>query len=93
MAKERKGQERSEETPQRESAEQAAPEAVAQEATPAEPGALLLVEEFAEARGVKPWELAGLRRAQGWAEGKRVDASAFDRALAAFRQRPMGGGR
>jgi hypothetical protein len=51
------------------------------------------VAELATAAGVKEWELAGLMRAAGWAEGKECTPEVFARALAAFRARPQGGGR
>ncbi|MBW2596984.1 MAG: hypothetical protein JRC93_13665 [Deltaproteobacteria bacterium] len=44
-------------------------------------------------RDIKPWELAGLMRAAGWAEGKQVTAGDFKLALTKFRQRPQGGGK
>lgn len=51
------------------------------------------VAALAAAAGVKEWELAGLMRAAGWAEGKECSPEVFARALAAFRTRPQGSGR
>lgn len=50
------------------------------------------VTELAAAAAIKPWELAGLMRAAGWAEGKYLAPSVFAKALAAFRVRRQGGG-
>lgn len=50
------------------------------------------VTELAAAAAIKPWELAGLMRAAGWAEGKYLAPSVFAKALAAFRARRQGGG-
>ena len=50
------------------------------------------VTELAAAAAIKPWELAGLMRAAGWAEGKYLAPSVFAKALAAFRTRRQGGG-
>lgn len=56
-------------------------------------GGLHPVEMLAEAAGLKPWKLAGLLRAQRWADGKQVTPAEFAAALARFEQRPMGGGK
>jgi hypothetical protein len=58
-----------------------------------DPGELKPVEDLADNAGMKNWETAGLVRATGWREGKRVTQSEFDGALSAFRARPQGGGR
>jgi uncharacterized protein YjcR len=47
------------------------------------------VEELAERLGVKPWQIAGLMKAQGWAPGKRIDESEFKAKLAAWTNGPM----
>lgn len=39
------------------------------------------------------WELAALRQATGWAEGKEVSKAVFDEALTLLRSRPVGGGK
>ena len=39
------------------------------------------------------WELAALRQAAGWAEGKQVSEAEFTAALDQLRNRPQGGGR
>jgi hypothetical protein len=39
------------------------------------------------------WELAALRRAARWAEGKQVSEAEFTAALDQLRNRPQGGGR
>lgn len=57
------------------------------------PEELQPVTELAAAAGVRPWELAGLMRAAGWAEGKQCSPSVFSLGLNAFRNRPQGGGR
>lgn len=51
------------------------------------------IEILAQGANMPAWELAGVRRALGWAEGKQVTQTVFDQALAAFRKRPQGGGR
>ena len=51
------------------------------------------VEELAAAKNIESWELAGLMRAAGWAQGKQVSEDEFDLALGGFRKRPQGGGR
>lgn len=47
------------------------------------------VEELAERLGVKPWQMAGLLRAQGWAPGKRVSEKEFQAKLVAWLNGPM----
>ena len=54
---------------------------------------LFPVEQLAEAKGLPDWELAALRQATGWADGKQVSDAGFDQALTRFRSRPQGGGR
>ena len=54
--------------------------------------ALSPVEALAGGRKIPAWELAGLRRAMRWAEGKQVTEAEFDAALERFRNRPQGGG-
>lgn len=56
-------------------------------------GALFPLDELARDNGMKPYELAGLCRAMGWAAGKQVTAAEFNQAAEAFKSRPMGGGR
>lgn len=51
------------------------------------------VSGLAEDMGLKSWERAGLLSAAGWAEGKQVTRSAFEKALEGFRTRRQGGGR
>ena len=55
--------------------------------------ALFPVEQLADERELPVWELAALRHATGWADGKQVSATEFDQALTRFRNRPQGGGR
>ncbi|MGE4297529.1 MAG: hypothetical protein AB7E47_05815 [Desulfovibrionaceae bacterium] len=55
--------------------------------------ALYPVEDLAQERQVPDWELAALRVATGWAEGKQVTGEAFDAAVTKLRTRPQGGGR
>ncbi|OUM99978.1 MAG: hypothetical protein BAA04_01635 [Firmicutes bacterium ZCTH02-B6] len=47
------------------------------------------VDELAERLGLKPWQKAGLFRAQGWAPGKRVSEQEFKAKLAAWMKGPM----
>lgn len=54
---------------------------------------LQAVEALAAARGLKPWYLAGLRRAAGWAPGKQVGPDEFAQAVEDFNRRRQGGGR
>lgn len=75
------------------------PEAVAKKTAPPEKkavkpdaGKLFPVKALAGAAGVPAWELAGLMRAAGWADGKQVTPAAFGAAMAKFRNRPQGGG-
>ena len=60
---------------------------------PKSSGGLMPVEELAEAKNIKSWEVAGLMRAAGWAPGKQVTKEDFDQTLGRFRRRPQGGGR
>lgn len=39
------------------------------------------------------WELAALRQAAGWPDGKQVSEAEFTAALDQLRSRPQGGGR
>jgi hypothetical protein len=55
-------------------------------------GELQPVVKLAAKRAIPGWELAGLMRAAGWAEGKQVTADEFDSALQRFRERRIGGG-
>lgn len=55
--------------------------------------ALYPVETLANNAGLKPWQLAGLRQATGWADGKQVTLSEFAAAVQRFEQRGMGGGK
>lgn len=47
------------------------------------------VDELAEKLGLKPWQKAGLFKAQGWAPGKRVSEQDFRTALAVWMKGPM----
>lgn len=51
------------------------------------------VETLAKGLAVPAWKLAGLMRHQRWVTGKAVTKPAFMDALAAFEDRPLGGGR
>lgn len=51
------------------------------------------LETLAAAAGLTAARLAGIRRANGWAEGKQVTPEEFNEAVIAFNKRPMGGGR
>lgn len=53
---------------------------------------LIDVEEAAIKEFVPGWELAGIRRALGWAPGKLVTEEEFKSAVKRFRNRPQGGG-
>lgn len=53
---------------------------------------LVAVTELAAHAGLPAWELAALMRSARWAEGKHLTQAEFDTALAALRNRPMGGG-
>ena len=50
------------------------------------------VSDLAKAAGIPAWETAAMMAACGWAEGKQVSQSDFDKALAAFRRRGQGSG-
>ncbi len=41
---------------------------------------------------IPAWELAALRQAMNWADGKQVSEQAFREALDRLRTRPQGGG-
>jgi hypothetical protein len=56
-------------------------------------GELVPVETLAEGSGMDVCSLAGLRRANDWAEGKQVTPDEFNEAVIAFENRPMGSGR
>lgn len=60
---------------------------------PGKSGDLRPVEELAAEAGMTAPILAGLRRATGWADGKRVTEAEFTDAAGKFNNRPMGGGR
>ena len=51
------------------------------------------VDELAAERGMPAALLAGMCRANGWADGKQVPASEFESAMTAYASRPMGSGR
>jgi hypothetical protein len=53
-------------------------------------GELSLVEKLAKDNGIPNWELAGLMRFAGWAEGKSVTEKELKAALKRFRKRRMG---
>jgi hypothetical protein len=53
---------------------------------------LVPVETLAEAAKLPAWELAALRQAANWAEGKHVTQAELDAALTRLRNRPQGGG-
>lgn len=48
---------------------------------------------LAENDNIPAWELAGIMKAAGWAEGKRISGDEFTAAVKKFRNRPQGGGR
>ncbi|MDH3975529.1 MAG: hypothetical protein OEV42_14725 [Deltaproteobacteria bacterium] len=54
---------------------------------------LKAVEDLAAEKSLQRWELAALRHATGWLEGKQVKASEFDDALERFRCRRQGSGK
>lgn len=54
---------------------------------------LLPVEDLAREAGLKPWQLAGLRRACGWVEGKQVTLAEWKAAVLRFENRGMGSGK
>lgn len=54
---------------------------------------LLPVETLAADLKIPAWELAGMMRAAGWAEGKQVAADEFADTLQRFRIRQVGGGK
>lgn len=51
------------------------------------------LDELAGERGMPASMLAGMCRANGWAEGKQVTATEFEAAMTAYAGRPMGSGR
>lgn len=51
------------------------------------------VEELAGERGMPSPQLAGMCRANGWADGKQLTATEFETAMTAFISRPMGSAR
>jgi hypothetical protein len=51
------------------------------------------IDELAGERGMPAPQLAGMCRANGWAEGKQVTATEFETAMTAYIRRPMGSGR
>ncbi|NDV18267.1 hypothetical protein GO013_02405 [Pseudodesulfovibrio sp. JC047] len=53
---------------------------------------LMPVETLADTAKLPSWELAALRQATDWADGKQVTQSEFDTALNRLRTRPQGGG-
>jgi hypothetical protein len=53
---------------------------------------LMPVETLAEEARIPTWELAALRQAARWADGKQVTQGEFDIALENLRNRPQGGG-
>lgn len=58
------------------------------EATPLQP-----VESLAKAVKLPTWELAALRQATGWVDGKAVTQAEFDLAVDRLRSRQQGGGK
>lgn len=51
------------------------------------------VDELGAERGMPAPSLAGMCRANGWAEGKQVTATELETAMTAYASRPMGSGR
>ena len=51
------------------------------------------VETLAKEKGLKGWELAALRQATGWIDGKQVTDKEFDAALERLRGRRQGSGK
>lgn len=51
------------------------------------------LDELAGERGMPAPMLAGMCRANGWADGKQVTATEFETAMTAYVRRPMGAGR
>lgn len=49
------------------------------------------VAQLAVERGVPAHAIAGMSRANGWAEGKQVTAEEFETAMEAYKNKPMGG--
>lgn len=49
------------------------------------------VEELARERNMPATALAGMRRANGWAEGKQTTAEEFETAMESYKTKPMGG--
>lgn len=48
------------------------------------------IAELAAERGVPATAMAGMCRANNWAEGKQLTATDFEAAMTAYIQRPMG---
>lgn len=51
------------------------------------------LEELAGERGMPATALAGMCRANGWADGKQLTATEFETAMTSYINRPMGSGR
>lgn len=60
---------------------------------PPVPGRLQTIDELAAERGVPAPQLAGMCRANNWAEGKQLTAAQFETAMTSYAQRRMGAGR
>jgi hypothetical protein len=55
--------------------------------------AVLTVEDHAKALGISAPVFAAVRQAWGWAAGKKVSQSDFEKAVNGFLNAPMGGGK
>ena len=51
------------------------------------------IDELAAERGMPTAQMIGMCRANGWADGKQLTATAFETAMTAYMRRPMGSGR
>lgn len=51
------------------------------------------VEDLVKNMNLKPWYLASLRQATGWAVGKQVTEAEFNTAMEQFNARRQGGGK
>jgi hypothetical protein len=51
------------------------------------------IAELASQKKLPSWETAGLAAACSWKPGKKVSVKEFEKALALFRKRPLGGGK
>ena len=51
------------------------------------------IEELAAERAVPLPALAGMSRANGWAEGKQLTGAEFETAMSDYIRKPMGSGR